>query len=154
MLEEARIEAQRCLDAVQIEVDDKLAEGKRKYIAVQEEMNEIVELINQAQRRFMSSYREVHKIISTMPESLRELEDESTEEVMDEGVSEEEVLGTFETLQAESEMVENSEEISEEAEEDDFEETEALEEDSLDEEDDILEDEIMRILEREDHEEE
>ena len=73
---------------------------------------------------------------------------------MDEGVSEEEVLGTFETLQAESEMVENSEEISEEAEEDDFEETEALEEDSLDEEDDILEDEIMRILEREDHEEE
>ena len=49
-------------------------------------------------------------------------------------------------------MVENLEDISEE--EEDFAEEDALEEDSLDEEDDILEDEIMRILEREDHEEE
>ena len=148
MLEEARIEAQKCLDAVQTEVDDKLAEGKRKYIAVQEEMNEIVELINQAQRRFMSSYREVHQIISTMPESLRELEDEANEEVMDEGVSVDETAGTFETLQAESEMVENMEDkiLDDDAEE--------IEEESLDEEDDILEDEIMRILDREDHEEE
>ena len=70
---------------------------------------------------------------------------------MDEGVSEEEVLGTFETLQAESEMLDD---LDSDSEEEDFEETEALEEDSLDEEDDILEDEIMRILEREDHEEE
>ncbi len=74
---QAQEEAQKCLDVVQKEVDDKLAEGKRKYIAVQEEMNEIVELINQAQRRFMSSYKEVHKIISTMPESMKELEDEA-----------------------------------------------------------------------------
>lgn len=148
MLEEARIEAQNCLDAVQTEVDDKLAEGKRKYIAVQEEMNEIVELINQAQRRFMSSYREVHQIISTMPESLRELEDEANEEVMDEGVSVDETAGTFETLQAESEMVENMEDkiLDDDAEE--------IEEESLDEEDDIMEDEIICILDREDHEEE
>lgn len=148
MLEEARIEAQKCLDAVQTEVDDKLAEGKRKYIAVQEEMNEIVELINQAQRRFMSSYREVHQIISTMPESLRELEDEVNEEVMDEGVSVDETAGTFETLQAESEMIENMEdEILDDG-------AEEMEEESLDEEDDIMEDEIIRILDREDHEEE
>ena len=70
------MEAQKCLDAVQSEVDEKLAEGKRKYIAVQEEMNEIVQLINEAQKRFMSSYKEVHRIISTMPESMKELEDE------------------------------------------------------------------------------
>ena len=76
LMEEARVEAQKCLDAVQSEVDEKLAEGKRKYIAVQEEMNEIVQLINEAQKRFMSSYKEVHKIISTMPESMKELEDE------------------------------------------------------------------------------
>lgn len=36
LMEEARVEAQKCLDAVQSEVDEKLAEGKRKYIAVQE----------------------------------------------------------------------------------------------------------------------
>ena len=39
LIEEAHSEAQRCLDAVQHEVDEKLAEGKRKYIAVQEELD-------------------------------------------------------------------------------------------------------------------
>lgn len=76
IMRQAEIETQKCLDVVKIEVDEKLAEGKRKYVAVQEEMNEIVELINQIQKRFMSSYREVHEIVSTMPTSMRELEDE------------------------------------------------------------------------------
>ena len=40
---------------VQSEVDRKLAEGKKHYMAVQEEMNAIVDLINQAQKRFMES---------------------------------------------------------------------------------------------------
>ena len=39
-------------------------------------MNGIVELINQAQKRFMSSYKEVHQIISSMPTSLNDLEEE------------------------------------------------------------------------------
>lgn len=76
LMDEAKKEAEKCLTAVQAEVDMKLAEGKRKYIAVQDEMNEIVELINQAQIRFMASYKEVHKIVSAMPETMRELEDE------------------------------------------------------------------------------
>ena len=75
-MDEAKKEAEKCLAAVQAEVDAKLADGKRKYIAVQDEMNEIVELINQAQIRFMASYKEVHKIVSAMPETMRELEDE------------------------------------------------------------------------------
>ena len=75
-MDEAKKEAEKCLEAVQAEVDMKLAEGKRKYIAVQDEMNEIVELINQAQIRFMASYKEVHKIVSAMPETMQELEDE------------------------------------------------------------------------------
>ena len=76
LMDEAKKEAEKCLEAVQAEVDMKLAEGKRKYIAVQDEMNEIVELINQAQIRFMASYKEVHKIVSAMPETMQELEDE------------------------------------------------------------------------------
>ena len=76
LMDEAKKEAEKCLAAVQAEVDAKLADGKRKYIAVQDEMNEIVELINQAQIRFMASYKEVHKIVSAMPETMRELEDE------------------------------------------------------------------------------
>lgn len=137
LMEEAHLEAQKCLDAVQSEVNDKLAEGKRKYIAVQEEMNEIVQLINQAQRRFMSSYKEVHKIISTMPESMRDLEEE---ESTAEG-------------KAESEILENMQEHHEN--EGQTVDTAGAEDESLDEgdEDDILEDEILRILEEEDSEE-
>ena len=44
-------------DTVQSEVDRRLADGQSKYIAVQEEMNAIVELINQAQQRFMASIK-------------------------------------------------------------------------------------------------
>ncbi|MGI6069140.1 MAG: hypothetical protein ACOYBE_01815 [Blautia sp.] len=77
----AQAEADSKMAAVQAEVDEKLAEGKKRYIAVQEEMNEIVELINQAQNRFMESYKEVHRIVSAMPESLREIEEEEEQEI-------------------------------------------------------------------------
>ena len=72
---EAEAEAKRRVESVQSEIDDKLLEGKKKYLAVQEEMNGIVELINQAQKRFMSSYKEVHQIINSMPTSLNDIED-------------------------------------------------------------------------------
>ena len=76
MIAEAEEEAKRRVESVQSEIDDKLVEGKKKYLAVQEEMNGIVELINQAQRRFMSSYKEVHQIISSMPTSLSDIGDD------------------------------------------------------------------------------
>lgn len=84
LIRDAEVEAQKRIDSVQSEVDSRLVEGKRKYIAVQEEMNEIVELINQAQRRFMASYKEVHRIIRTMPESLRDFEVDIPEETLKE----------------------------------------------------------------------
>lgn len=93
ILSEASQEAERRVLSVQTEVDEKLAEGKKKYIAVQEELNDIVELINQAQQRFMASYKEVHRIISSMPESMQELGDEQ-EESLDEEDSD--FLGTLE----------------------------------------------------------
>lgn len=81
MISEAEAEAKQRVEAVQSEIDDKLREGKKKYIAVQDEMNEIVQLINQAQKRFMASYKEVHQIISTMPTSLNDIEEESEVEL-------------------------------------------------------------------------
>lgn len=81
MIREAEEEARHRVESVQSEIDDKLREGKKKYLAVQEEMNGIVELINQAQKRFMSSYREVHQIISTMPTSLNDIEDDMELEI-------------------------------------------------------------------------
>lgn len=77
ILAEAERTASMREDEAMNEINEKLAEGKKKYIAVQEEMNEIVELINQAQRRFMTSYKEVHNIIKAMPSSLEEMEDEA-----------------------------------------------------------------------------
>ena len=136
ILTEADIEAEKRLAKVQSEVDDKLAEGKRKYIAVQEELNEIVELINQAQRRFMSSYKEVHRIISTMPESMRELEDET-------GILEEE-----KEFAEEGKAVVQAEELPAEA----VEEQESL--DEMDDDEDHLENAILRMLEKEELDEE
>lgn len=81
IVRQAEKEAQKRIDTVQSEVDRRLADGQSKYIAVQEEMNAIVELINQAQQRFMASYKEVHSIISTMPESLRNFEDDITNDL-------------------------------------------------------------------------
>ena len=63
MLQDAEEEAKRKVESVQAEIDDKLLDG-------------IVELINQAQKRFMSSYKEVHHIISSMPTSLNDLEED------------------------------------------------------------------------------
>ena len=82
IINEAQAAAQQCLDSVQREVDERLLEGKKKYVAVQEELNDVVELINQVQRRFMQSYKSVHAIVSTMPESLQDLEDEMEEEIL------------------------------------------------------------------------
>lgn len=133
ILADAEDEAEKRLAKVQLEVDDKLAEGKRKYIAVQEEMNEIIELINQAQRRFMASYKEVHRIISTMPESMRELEDDVVE------------LAGMEPVSAmDEEFVEEVQETvtNEDADLDE----DAL--DSLDEVDEAFESEIYSIIER------
>lgn len=105
MLAEAEDEAQLRVDSVQVEVDEKLAEGKKKYIAVQEELNEIVELINQAQNRFMASYKEVHNIISTMPDSLKDFKDveDVDEDIEDEDIGDEdeddaEVISRMEEL--------------------------------------------------------
>lgn len=108
LMDEAKAEAERCLKAVQAEVDMKLAEGKRKYIAVQDEMNEIVELINQAQIRFMASYKEVHKIVSAMPETMRELEDEEAMRLR------EELENTLDTEEEKEDDLDDAEELSEE----------------------------------------
>jgi len=101
MLAEADIEAKRRIDSVQGEVDAKLAEGKSRYLKVQDEMNVIVELINETQRRFMQSYKEVHKIIQEMPVSLREIEEiqqdgfEDVSEAEDEAADDELSIETY-----------------------------------------------------------
>ena len=72
----AREEAQRLVSDAQKEADTRLAEGKKKYAAVQEELNGLVEMVNQVQKRFMESYKAVHALLRTMPAPMQELEDD------------------------------------------------------------------------------
>ena len=58
----------------------KLNDGKQKYLAVQDEMNEIVDLFNQMQRRFMQSYKEIHEITQSLPDSLDDINVDFDEE--------------------------------------------------------------------------
>lgn len=83
ILEQAQEAAQKCIESVQKEVDEKLLEGRKKYAAVQEELNGTVDLMNQVQRRFMESCKSIHNLVSTMPESLQDLEDDMDEEIFE-----------------------------------------------------------------------
>ena len=73
ILANADAEAKRRVSSVQNEISQRLADGKQKYLAVQDEMNEIVDLFNQMQRKFMQSYKEVHELIQSMPVTLGDI---------------------------------------------------------------------------------
>ena len=73
ILANADAEARRRIASVQNEISQRLTDGKQKYLAVQDEMNEIVDLFNQMQKKFMQSYKEVHEIIQSMPASLSDI---------------------------------------------------------------------------------
>lgn len=138
MISEAESEARHRVESVQSEIDDKLREGKKKYVAVQEEMNGIVELINQAQKRFMASYKEVHQIISTMPTSLSDIEEETDVEIPAFPIEEDELhLGDTQELDLLDAM-------------DDIAELEEFDEDDEDDEDSRIAMQISRLLSDED----
>ncbi len=71
---EADLAARNRLDAVQGEIDARLEDGKRQYAKVQEDMNEIVDLINEVQKRFMVAYKEIHEVVQRMPASFDDID--------------------------------------------------------------------------------
>lgn len=79
MIKKAESDSVKAARQKQFEIEEKVREGKKNYQAVQKELAEIVNLINQAQHRFMSSYKEVHRIIGSMPSSLEDLSEEIDE---------------------------------------------------------------------------
>ena len=62
IIKEANEKAQHCNDKAQLEVERKLADGKRKYNVLQEEINELIQLVNQVQHKFMQSFKAIHEI--------------------------------------------------------------------------------------------
>ena len=121
ILTEAETEAKRRVDSVQGEIDAKLVDGKQKYLAVQDEMNEIVDLFNQMQRKFMVSYKEVHEIIQSMPASLDEIDLEG--DVLGDDLMEDDIALSSFGLDLDDEDFEdsNEEELSVDSEEGGFE---------------------------------
>ena len=92
VLADADARARRRIAGVQGEIDAKLQDGKKKYLRVQDEMNEIVDLFNQMQRKFMQSYKEVHEIIQSMPASLDDIDLTDGDEETDDGLDRELLL--------------------------------------------------------------
>lgn len=151
MVADAEAEAKQKIADAELEIDGKLLDGKKKYLALQEEMSQIVELINSAQKHFADSYNEVHKIIDAMPTSFAEMEGVESEflpETEKEG-AEVETETELET-EAEAETEEETEETKEIEPLD--EEDEDL--DALDDLDENLDDLELTPLEEEEEEEE
>lgn len=116
MVADAEAEAKQKIADAELEIDGKLLDGKKKYLALQEEMSQIVDLINSAQKHFADSYSEVHKIIDAMPTSFAEMEGVESEllpETEKEG-AEVETETEAETEDAETEETQEIEPLDEE----------------------------------------
>ena len=120
MVADAEAEAKQKIADAELEIDGKLLDGKKKYLALQEEMSQIVDLINSAQKHFADSYSEVHKIIDAMPTSFAEMEGVESEllpETEKEGAEVEAEVETeteAETEDAETEETQEIEPLDEE----------------------------------------
>ena len=132
MIAQAEEEAQKKIDAVQSEVDRRIAEGKEKYEIVQKRLVEIVDLLNQLQKRFMTSYKEIHQLVDDSPVSL----DLKASDIIPEKPKEEE------PVMDEDMMVRNAEKTLREIERKIRKDLEL--EEVLDEEDDLTEEDIEK----------
>ncbi|MBQ2626850.1 MAG: hypothetical protein IJ239_06390 [Eubacterium sp.] len=67
ILESADQEAKQKIDDVQIEIDKRIDEGEQRYKTVEEELQGILGMINQVQKKFMESYRSINGIVRDLP---------------------------------------------------------------------------------------
>lgn len=76
ILESAKLEAEKYVASAQTEVDKKVDEGRKKYTAIQEEITTTVALMNQVQRQFMESCKNVHALMNSLPSNLADAYDD------------------------------------------------------------------------------
>ena len=67
IIADADAEARRKIDAIQAEIDKRIDDGEQRYKAVEEELENIVDTVNKVQRKFMDSYRSIHRIVQDVP---------------------------------------------------------------------------------------
>ncbi len=56
--EEAKLKVEKAKD----EIERVISEGKSRYAAIQEEINELITVVNQVQHKFMKSFKEIHEL--------------------------------------------------------------------------------------------
>ena len=64
----ARESAELQIGKAQTEMDEKIKDGRRNYAAIQDEITELVQLVNQIQRKFMKSIKSIHEISDSVLE--------------------------------------------------------------------------------------
>lgn len=69
----------KAVQAARIICQSTLKEAREIYLDLQSEMNQMIDGINQAQNSFMKSYKEVHRILDTIPGKLIQLDGEEDE---------------------------------------------------------------------------
>lgn len=65
IIQEARNLAKQRLDRVQVQIDDKLDEGRMKHQAIQKELEDLMELLKEVRKRCMLSYDNVEKLVNS-----------------------------------------------------------------------------------------
>ena len=68
ILSDADSTAKEMISKAQSDVDRTLADGRRRYNVLQDEINELIGLVNQVQHKFMKSFKAIHAISDTMAE--------------------------------------------------------------------------------------
>ena len=58
----AKASADEQLGLAQNEMDEKIRDGRRNYIAIQDEISDLVNEVNQIQRKFMQSVKTIHEL--------------------------------------------------------------------------------------------
>ena len=68
--EDAQNEARSVLEDIDRQIEMKNQEGRSQYEAVQEELSNVVAIFSRVQRQFMTSYKDIQKIVGADPEDL------------------------------------------------------------------------------------
>lgn len=77
--------AQKKKAYVDAEIAASIGSARKKYAAIRTEMEGIVDLINQVQKRFMNSYRDIHMLSQELPEELEGFPEEDDFDYGEEG---------------------------------------------------------------------
>ena len=70
VLRAADEEARARVESVREQIEKMIADGKKRYKEIQDQVIALGATMNEAQNRFREGYKNVHNVLSTMPEDI------------------------------------------------------------------------------------